>query len=75
MSNKKDDPGIRVLEIVYHNKKSYEIRMAAFEKEAVPVIVGLLEKAKFDLLARDFDEEGSSEEIPMIINDNNKFDA
>ena len=75
MAKKKAEEPIKVLEILSHASGGYEIRMAAFQREAVPVVVGLLEKAKFDLLARDFDEDGPSEELPPIVNMNNKFDA
>ena len=75
MSKKKAEDPIRVLEIVSHVGGGFEIRMAQFETNAIPIIVGLLEKAKFDLLARDFDEEGAADELPPVINRNNKFDA
>jgi hypothetical protein len=65
-SKKKAEEPIKVLEIISYPEGGFEIRMAQFQKEAIPVLVGLLEKAKFDLLARDFDEDGPDEGlIPM----------
>ncbi len=75
MTKKKAEESIRVLEILSYDKGSYEIRMAQFQKEAIPVLVGLLEKAKFDLLARDFDEDGEAEEISPMVSMSNKYDA
>lgn len=75
MAKKKAEESIRVLEILSYDKGSYEIRMAQFQKEAIPVLVGLLEKAKFDLLARDFDEDGEAAEISPMISMNNKYEA
>lgn len=72
--SKKKDP-ITLVEIISNADNSFEIRLKKFEPEAIPVLVGLLEKAKFDLLARDFEEEGPSEELPPVINMNNKYDA
>jgi hypothetical protein len=73
MTKKKAEEPIKVLEILSLVNGAYEIRMAQFERAAVPVVVGLLEKAKFDLLARDFDEDGPAEEFP--ITSTNKYDA
>jgi hypothetical protein len=42
---------------------------------SIPVLVGLLEKAKFDLLARDFEEDFQEvDELPGNFM-NSKFDA
>ena len=75
MAKKKAEESIRVLEINSHVDGGYEIKMAQFEKGAIPVLVGLLEKAKFDLLARDFDEDGEAEEISPRVSMTNKYEA
>ncbi len=73
-NSKSKDP-ITLLEIVSNNDNSYEVRIARVNKTSIPVLVGLLEKAKFDLLLKDFDEEfQEADELPVNFM-NNKFDA
>lgn len=72
--SKKKDP-ITLVEIISNADNSFEIRLRKIEPEAIPVLVGLLEKAKFDLLARDFDDEPQMlDEMPTNFM-NTKFDA
>lgn len=73
--NNKKEPLVLV-EIRINADDKFEIRIQKVDKATIPVIVGLLEKVKFDLLARDFDEEGAIEEDSLPINFmNNKFEA
>jgi hypothetical protein len=72
--NNKKEPLILV-EISINSDDKFEIKLQRVDKSTIPVIVGLLEKVKFDLLARDYDEDGAAEELPPVINMNNKFDA
>ena len=73
-NSKSKDP-ITLLEIVSNNDNSYDVRIARVNKTSIPVLVGLLEKAKFDLLLKDFDEEFQEvDELPVNFM-NNKFDA
>lgn len=73
-NSKSKDP-ITLLEIVSNNDNSYEVRIARVNKTSIPVLVGLLEKAKFDLLLKDFDEEFQEvDELPVNFM-GNKFDA
>ena len=73
--NNKKEPLVLV-EIRINADDKFEIRIQKVDKATIPVIVGLLEKVKFDLLARDFDEEGAIEEDSLPVNFmNNKFEA
>lgn len=72
-SNKKEP--IILLEILSNADNSFEIRLQKVAPQAVPLLVGLLEKAKFDLLARDFDDAPQEiDELPSNFM-NSKFDA
>jgi hypothetical protein len=72
--SKKKDP-ITLVEIISNADNSFEIRLRKIEPQAIPVLVGLLEKAKFDLLARDFDDDLQElDELPSNFM-NTKFDA
>ena len=72
-SNKKEP--ITLVEIVSNADNSFEIRLQKIAPQAVPLLVGLLEKAKFDLLARDFDDQHEElDELPSNFM-NSKFDA
>lgn len=72
-SNKKEP--ITLVEIVSNADNSFEIRLQKVAPQAVPLLVGLLEKAKFDLLARDFDDQHEEvDELPSNFM-NSKFDA
>ena len=72
-NNKKES--MILVEISINSDDKFEIRLQRVDKSTIPVIVGLLEKVKFDLLARDFDEEGAAEELPSVNITNNKYDA
>lgn len=73
--NSKSKEPITLLEIVSNSDNSYEVRVARVNKMSIPVLVGLLEKAKFDLLLKDFDEEFQEvDELPVNFM-GNKFDA
>jgi hypothetical protein len=74
-SKRKSKEPITLLEIVSNSDNTFEVRMARVNKTSIPVLVGLLEKAKFDLLLKDFDEE--LEEVDELPGNfmNNKFDA
>jgi hypothetical protein len=74
-SKRKSKEPITLLEIVSNSDNTFEIRIARVNKTSIPVLVGLLEKAKFDLLLKDFDEE--LEEVDELPGNfmNNKFDA
>jgi len=72
MSKSKKKEPITLLEIVVNTDDNFEIRLKNVTPQSVPVLVGLLEKAKFDLLAREFDDE--PEELPGNFM-NSKFDA
>jgi hypothetical protein len=73
--NNKKEPLVLV-EIRINADDKFEIRIQKVDKATIPVIVGLLEKVKFDLLARDFDEDGAIEEDSLPVNFmNNKFEA
>jgi hypothetical protein len=74
-SKRKSKEPITLLEIVSNSDNTFEVRIARVNKTSIPVLVGLLEKAKFDLLLKDFDEE--LEEVDELPGNfmNNKFDA
>lgn len=73
--NSKSNEPITLLEIVSNSDNTFEVRIARVTKTSIPVLVGLLEKAKFDLLARDFEEDFQEvDELPGNFM-NNKFDA
>jgi hypothetical protein len=73
--NSKSKEPITLLEIVSNVDNTFEVRIAKVNKMSIPVLVGLLEKAKFDLLARDFEEDFQEvDELPGNFM-NNKFDA
>jgi hypothetical protein len=76
MSKSKKKEPIVLVEISINLEDKFEIRLQRVDKSTIPVIVGLLEKVKFDLLARDYDEDGAIEEDALPVNFmNNKFDA
>jgi len=76
MSKSKKREPIILVEISINLEDKFEIRLQKVDKSTIPVIVGLLEKVKFDLLARDFDEDGAIEEEALPVNFmNNKFEA
>lgn len=75
MSKSKKKEPIILVEISINSEDKFEIRLQKVDKATIPVIVGLLEKVKFDLLASDYDEDGAAEELPPVINMNNKYDA
>jgi hypothetical protein len=73
--NSKSKEPITLLEIVSNSDNTFEVRIAKVNKMSIPVLVGLLEKAKFDLLLKDFDEE--LEEVNELPGNfmNSKFNA
>jgi len=75
MSKSKKREPIVLVEISINLEDKFEIRLQKVDKSTIPVIVGLLEKVKFDLLARDYDEDGAAEELPSVNIINNKYDA
>jgi hypothetical protein len=75
MSKSKKKEPLVLVEISINSDDKFEIRLQRVDKSTIPVIVGLLEKVKFDLLARDFDEDGAAEELPSVNVTNNKYDA
>jgi len=75
MSKSKKKEPIILVEISINSEDKFEIRLQRVDKSTIPVIVVLLEKVKFDLLARDFDEEGAAEELPSVNVTTNKYDA
>ena len=76
MSKSKKKEPIVLVEISINLEDKFEIRLQRVDKSTIPVIVGLLEKVKFDLLARDYDEDGAIEEDALPVNFmNNKFEA
>ncbi len=73
--NSKSKEPITLLEIVSNSDNTFEVRIAKVNKMSIPVLVGLLEKAKFDLLARDFEEDFQEvDELPGNFM-NSKFEA
>jgi len=73
--NSKSKEPITLLEIVSNSDNTFEVRIGKVSKMSIPVLVGLLEKAKFDLLARDFEEDFQEvDELPSNFM-NSKFDA
>ena len=72
-NNKKES--MILVEISINSDDKFEIRLQKVDKATIPVIVGLLEKVKFDLLARDFDEDGEAEELSAAVNNHNKYEA
>lgn len=75
MNKSKKRESMVLVEISVNSDDKFEIRLQKFDKATVPVIVGLLEKVKFDLLARDFDEDGAADELPLEFSMSNKYDA
>jgi hypothetical protein len=72
-SNSKDP--ITLLEIISNNDNTFEIKMRQVDQKSVPVLVGLLEKAKFELLYSDFDDtEEELDDLPINFS-SNKYDA
>jgi hypothetical protein len=70
-SNSKSKDPITLLEIISNNDNTFEIKMRQVDQKSVPVLVGLLEKAKFELLYSDFDEPT---DLPLNFG-SNKYDA
>lgn len=72
MSKSKKKEPITLVEIVVNTDDNFEIRLKNVTPQSVPVMIGLLEKAKFDLCAKEFFDE--PEELPVNFM-NSKFDA
>jgi hypothetical protein len=74
-SNSKSKDPITLLEIISNNDNTFEIKMRQVDQKSVPVLVGLLEKAKFELLYSDFDDaEEEPTDLPINFS-SNKYDA
>ena len=75
MKNSKSKEPITLLEIISNSDNTFEIKMRQVDQKSVPVLVGLLEKAKFELLYSDFDDaEEEPTEHPLNFS-SNKYDA
>lgn len=74
-SNSKSKDPITLLEIISNNDNTFEIKMRQVDQKSVPVLVGLLEKAKFELLYSDFDDtEEELDDLPINFS-SNKYNA
>ena len=74
-SNSKSKDPITLLEIISNNDNTFEIKMRQVDQKSVPVLVGLLEKAKFELLYSDIDDvEEELDDLPINFS-SNKYDA
>lgn len=74
MSKSKSKDPVTLLKVVLTESNTFEIRMGKINTATIPVVVGLLEKVKFDLLIREYDEVEEKEELPVNFI-NQKFDA
>jgi hypothetical protein len=74
MSKSKSKDPVTLLEVVLTESNTFEIRMGKINTATIPVVVGLLEKVKFDLLIREYDEVEEKDELPVNFI-NQKFDA
>lgn len=71
MAKERKKESVKVLEIRSNADGSYEILMSQFDTKATPVVIGLLEKAKFELLVRDHDEAV----MDSLVDSTSKYDA
>jgi len=53
----------------------FEIKLQKIDKTTIPIIVGLLEKVKFNLLSRDYDDDDLDEEELPTLNMFNKYES
>ena len=74
MSKSKSKDPVTLLEVVLTESNTFEIRMGKINTATIPVVIGLLEKVKFDLLIREYDEVEEKDELPVNFI-NQKFDA
>lgn len=74
MSRSKSKDPVTLLEVVLTENNTFEIRMGKVNEASIPIVIGLLEKVKFDLLIREYDEVEEKEELPVNFI-NQKFDA
>lgn len=74
-SNSKSKDPITLLEIISNNDNTFEIKMRQVDQKSVPVLVGLLEKAKFELLYSDIDDAKEELDNLPINFSSNKYDA
>jgi hypothetical protein len=74
MSKSKSKDPVTLLEVILTESNTFEIRMGKINTATIPVVVGLLEKVKFDLLIREYDEVEEKDELPVNFI-NQKFDA
>jgi hypothetical protein len=70
---KKQEP-VTIIEVVITSNNNFEVKVGNVDSAAIPVLVGLLEKVKFELLIREYDDIEPEEKLPINFM-NNKFDA
>jgi|LakMenE01Jun11ns_1017448.scaffolds.fasta_scaffold9957846_17 hypothetical protein len=70
---KKREP-VTIIEVVITSNNNFEVKVGNVDSAAIPVLVGLLEKVKFELLIREYDDIEPEEKLPINFM-NNKFDA
>lgn len=73
IKNKKKE-SIVLLEMSITADDKFEIKLQKIDKTTIPIIVGLLEKVKFNLLSRDYDDDLDEEELPTL-NMFNKYES
>ena len=75
IKNKKKE-SIVLLEMSITADDKFEIKLQKIDKTTIPIIVGLLEKVKFNLLSRDYDDDDDldEEELPAL-NMYNKYES
>ena len=75
IKNKKKE-SIVLLEMSITADDKFEIKLQKVDKTTIPIIVGLLEKVKFNLLSRDYDDDDDldEEELPAL-NMYNKYES
>jgi len=70
----KKQEAITIIEVVVTSNNNFEVKVGNVDSAAIPVLVGLLEKVKFELLIREYDDIEPEEKLPINFM-NNKFDA
>lgn len=74
IKNKKKE-SIVLLEMSITADDKFEIKLQKIDKTTIPIIVGLLEKVKFNLLSRDYDDDDLDEEELPTLNMFNKYES
>jgi hypothetical protein len=74
IKNKKKE-SIVILEMSITADDKFEIKLQKIDKTTIPIIVGLLEKVKFNLLSRDYDDDDLDEEEHPTLNMFNKYES